>query len=288
MVATVLSVGVSLGGGCSSPEPTGKPLRFTAIPDDNTSELRRKFQPLAKYLSRQLGIEVEYIPSSDYSASVEMFKNGDVQLAWFGGLTGAQARAAVEGAHAIVQGEEDRSYYSYFIANASTGLVQSAEFPRGIAKYRFSFGPAQSTSGRLMPEYYIRRETGRAPREFFEHGYSYSGSHAQTLALVSSGAFEVGVVNYRTYGAQVKSGKVDTSLVRVIWKTPTYADYNFTVHPVVHARYGGDFIERLQGALLGLKDEALLSSLRRTALVEANDEEYLDLSAIARSLDLLR
>ena len=87
-------------GGSSEAGPT-QVLSFTAIPDDNTTELREKFEPLAAHLTEVLGIEVRYVPTASYSASVEAFKNGDVQLAWFGGLTGVQARAAVEGSRAI-------------------------------------------------------------------------------------------------------------------------------------------------------------------------------------------
>ncbi len=263
-------------------------LRFTAIPDDNTSELKRKFEPLAEYLASALGVEVQYIPSSDYGASVEMFKNGDVQLAWFGGLTGAQARQAVPGAHAIAQGEEDRAYYSYFIVNASTGLQPTDAFPLALADLTFTFGSPQSTSGRLMPEYFLRQATGKSPREFFDRPYSFSGSHAQTLALVATGSFEAGAVNYRSYEAEVASGKIDPSRVRVIWKTPAFADYNFTAHPSLETRFGEGFTERLRTALIALDDPEILTALRRSKLVRAEDGDYEELSTIARSLELLR
>jgi phosphonate transport system substrate-binding protein len=142
-------------------------LAFTAVPDQNTTELQEKFQPLAAFLSRRLGVPVEYVPVRDYQASVELFKNADVMLAWFGGLTGVQARQAVPGARAIAQGETDPRYFSYFIAHADTGLQRSDEFPRGIAGLSFTFGSRSSTSGRLMPEYFIRRSTGLSPEEFF-------------------------------------------------------------------------------------------------------------------------
>ncbi|MDE0586633.1 MAG: PhnD/SsuA/transferrin family substrate-binding protein, partial [Planctomycetota bacterium] len=104
-------------GACSKPEPGYSVLRFTAIPDTNSSELEAKFKPVAAYLSKELGVKVEYIPTADYSASVEMFKNGDVHFAWFGGLSGAQARAAIEGSQAIAQGVEDPNFKSYFVAH---------------------------------------------------------------------------------------------------------------------------------------------------------------------------
>ena len=138
-------------------------LRYSAIPDQNTTELAQRFAPLTDHLARELGVPVEYVPARDYQASVEMFRNGDIMLAWFGGLTGVQARAAVPGARAIAQGDADPEYFSYFIANAATGLERSDEFPAGLGDLTFTFGSESSTSGRLMPEYFIRRTPASRP-----------------------------------------------------------------------------------------------------------------------------
>lgn len=276
------------GGGGGADKAATPTLRFSAIPDDNTTELTRKFGPVADYLAARLGVAVEYVPSSDYGASVEMFKNGDIHLAWFGGLTGVQARQAVPGAHAIVQGAEDPKFYSYFIANASTGLKKSGDFPLGIATYTFTFGSTKSTSGRLMPEHSIRQASGKAPRDFFTHEFGFSGSHDKTIEQVAAGAYEVGAVSYTTYDAWVKDGKVDPAKVRVIWQTPEYADYNFTAHPDLETIFGAGFTNKLQQELIGMKDPDLLSAFRRSALIEAKDAEFDAILEVARALDMAR
>ena len=98
---TLLGLAAGLLSGCGQTvTETTKILRFTAIPDQTSTELQEKFQPLVEYLSQQLGISVEYVPARDYQGAVEMFKNADVMLAWFGGLTGVQARQGVAGARA--------------------------------------------------------------------------------------------------------------------------------------------------------------------------------------------
>ncbi|MCA9754808.1 MAG: putative selenate ABC transporter substrate-binding protein, partial [Candidatus Eisenbacteria bacterium] len=268
LVAMLGCGGGDSGGGSSSGEAsktgstpakaTGQTLRFTAIPDHNTTELRAKYDPVAAHLSSVLGFPVEYVPSADYGASVEMFKNGDVQLAWFGGLTGVQARQAVPGARAIVQGKEDPEYYSYFIANASTGLAPSDDFPMDIAKYKFTFGSQSSTSGRLMPEYYIRQHSGKSPTEFFTHEFGFSGSHDKTVEQVANGTYEVGACNYGTYDKMVADGKVDPAVCKIIWKTPTYADYNFTARPDIDETFGPGTIDKIQKACTAIHDPKLL------------------------------
>ena len=272
-------------GNDQAPKPT---LRYAAIPDQNTTELAQRFAPLTAYLSEQLGVPVEYVPARDYQACVEMFRNGDIALAWFGGLTGVQARAAVPGARAIAQGREDPQYYSYFIANAATGLQPSDDFPMAIGGLTFTFGSESSTSGRLLPEYFIRQNTGKAPAEFFTQPFGFSGSHDKTCELVAAGRFQCGVVNYKVYDRRVKEGTTDPAVVRVIWRTPTFADYNFTAHPGLETTYGAGFTDRLQAVLTGISDPALLAALPRDALVPAQNQEYAGIENVARELGMVR
>lgn len=280
--------GCGPGQQAPSPSATKEPLRFTAIPDQNTTELQEKFAPLAAYLTQHLGVPVVYLPARDYQASIEMFATGDVGLAWYGGLTGVQARDRVAGARAIAQGDVDAKYFSYFIANRDTGLTESAEFPAGIAQYAFTFGSEQSTSGRLMPEFFIRQHTGKAPQDFFAKPVGFSGSHDKTLELVGSGQYQVGVVNYKVYDDRVQQKKIDPNVVRIIWRTPRYADYNWTVRPDLDQKYGEGFSERLTQTLTGITDPALLAALPRERLIPASNDDYGAIREVAKQLGMIR
>jgi phosphonate transport system substrate-binding protein len=271
---------------CAPPEAGPPVLRFSAIPDHDTTLLRQKFDPVAEHLSAELGVQVEYVPAIDYTASVEMFKNGDIQLAWFGGLTGVQARAAVEGAQAIAQGKEDPHYFSYFIAHESTGLELSESFPDGLSALSFAFGSQSSTSGRLMPEHFLRMHTGEGPETFFDKPYAFSGAHDKTALMVAGGKVQAGALNYKTWDKLQASGKVDGA--RVIWKTPSYADYNFTAHPDLEAMYGGGFTERVAAALVGIQEPDLLDAMARSALIPAKDEDFEAIAEVARALDMVK
>jgi phosphonate transport system substrate-binding protein len=248
-------------------------FRFTAIPDENTARLQERFTKVAAYLSKELGVQVEYIPVKSYSASVAAFKNDEVQLAWFGGLSGVKARLAVPGSMAIAQGEEDTQFVTYFIANAQTGLQAGEDFPAGIKGRTFTFGSKGSTSGRLMPEFFTRRHFKAAPGEVFKR-VGFSGDHSKTLALVQSGSYEVGALNYKVWHNELEAGKVDTTKVRIIWKTPTYVDYNWTIRGDVEAKYGKGFIDKVKAALVGMKDEKLLKSFPRARFIPADNTMY--------------
>ena len=265
-----------------------KVLSFSAIPDENPTLLKEKYDPVAEYLSEKLGITVKYVPATKYSASVEMFKNGQIQLAWFGGLTGVQARAAVPGAKAIAQGIEDPQYVSYFIAHKDTGLTESKEFPAAIKDLTFTFGSESSTSGRLMPEFFIRKFAGKTPDEFFSKKFQFSGAHDKTAYQVQDGTVQAGALSYKKYESMVKSGKIDPKVCRKIWTTPTYADYNFTAHPDLNKMFGPDFTDKLQKTLLEMSDPKLLAAFQRAKFIPAKNEEFDGIVETAKALKLLR
>ncbi len=248
-------------------------LNFTAIPDQDSTRLKARFDKIADYLSKRLGTPVRYLPVKSYAASVEAFKNNQVQLAWFGGLSGVKARQAVPGSRAIAQGDEDRRFVTYFIANTDAGLAPSETFPDEIAGMTFTFGSKGSTSGRLMPEFYIRQHFGKPPREIFKR-VGFSGDHSKTIALVQAGSYQAGAVNFKVWENEMKAGRIDPKKLTVIWKTPEYPDYNWTIRGDVDKTHGAGFIERVQTALIEMKDKQLLEAFPRSAFIKAENMMY--------------
>jgi phosphonate transport system substrate-binding protein len=265
----------------------GADFTFTAIPDQDTTRLQERFGKIADYLSDKLGITVKYIPVKSYSASVQAFKNNEVQLAWFGGLSGVQARIGVPGSVAIAQGVEDPEFLTYFIANTSTGLAFSEAFPKGIADKTFTFGSKGSTSGRLMPEHFIRQAFGNSPDKVFKR-VGFSGDHSKTLALVQSGSYEVGAMNFKVWQKEVEAGKVDPSKVQVIWRTPPYPDYNWTIRGDVDKNYGEGFVKKVQGALVDIKDSAILDAFPRSRFIPADNSLYKPILDTATEVGIIR
>ncbi|WP_235015569.1 putative selenate ABC transporter substrate-binding protein [Oceanicoccus sp. KOV_DT_Chl] len=216
---------------------TAQPLVFTAIPDADETRLKARFTQVADYLAKELGIEVQYIPVKSYAAAVTAFRNNQVQLAWFGGLSGVQARLLSPGAEAIAQGEEDQHFKSYFIAHSSTGLKSGEVLPAAIKDMSFTFGSKSSTSGRLMPEYFIRQQFKKSPEQLFDR-VGFSGNHSRTIALVQSGSYQLGALNYQVWEQELSEGKIDLEKVSIIWTTPEYADYQWTVRGDVEKHWG--------------------------------------------------
>lgn len=259
---------------------------FTAIPDEDETRLQQRFDQVAAYLARETGADVKYIPVKSYAAAVTAFRNNQVQLAWFGGLSGVRARKLVPGSEAVAQGYEDQFFVTYIIAHESAKIASSKDFPTDIAGKTFTFGSKGSTSGRLMPEYYIRKKLGKSPDEAFAR-VGFSGDHSRTIALVQSGAYAVGAVNFKVWWNEVKAGRVDTAKVSVIWKTPPYPDYQWTIRGDIDERWGTGFRKRVIGALLGLSDPDLLSLFPRNRFVPAENSDYESIERVAKDIGLL-
>ena len=259
---------------------------FTAIPDQDESALKSRFNKIAAYLSDRLSITVKYIPVKSYSAAVTAFRNDQVQLAWFGGLSGVRARRLVAGSQAIAQGAEDKSFTNYFIAHSSTEIKASKSFPKSIAGKTFTFGSKGSTSGRLMPEYHIRKHFNKSPSKIFKR-VGFSGNHSRTIALVQSGAFQVGAVNSAVWNKELKSGKIDITKISKIWTTPEYPNYNWSIRGDVESKYGAGFINKVKKALLNMKDPNLLKQFPRSSFIPATNGDYSPIVSVGKAIGLL-
>jgi phosphonate transport system substrate-binding protein len=261
-------------------------LVFTAIPDEDETRLVERFSQYAKYFEGKLGVSVKYLPVKSYPAAVTAFTNNQVQFAWFGGLTGVQARLAVPGSQALAQGAEDVEFKSYFIAHASTGLKLAQEFPKDIEGKTFTFGARASTSGRLFPEHFIRQALGKEPDKVFSR-VGYSGDHSRTIQLVQSGAYQIGVLNHLVWNQEVKTGKVDGKAVSVIWETPTYPDYHWVARGDIDKTFGPGFTGRLQAAILSVDDPKLLAVFDRSKFIAAKNDDYKVIEEVGKLTGLI-
>jgi phosphonate transport system substrate-binding protein len=277
------ALGMLTFGVAHAQQPT---LVFTAIPDEDETRLVERFTQYAKYFEGKLRVPVKYLPVKSYPAAVTAFTNNQVQFAWFGGLTGVQARLAVPGSQALAQGAEDLEFKSYIIAHTATGLTRSKDFPRGIEGKTFTFGARASTSGRLFPEHFIRQALGKDPEKAFSR-VGYSGDHSRTIQLVQSGAYQVGVLNHLVWDQEVKSGKVDTKIVSIIWETPTYPDYHWVARGDIDKNFGAGFTDRLQAAILAVDDPKLLAIFDRRKFIPARNDDYKVIEEVGKITGLI-
>ncbi len=259
-------------------------LRVSAIPDEAPTELQRKFAPLGDYLARETGMAVQFTPVTDYAAVVEGLASQKIDLAWLGGFTFVQARQRTQGgAVPIVQRAEDEKFTSKFIVpTASTAHTLS-----DLKGRSFAFGAPSSTSGSLMPRYFLQ-QAGLVPERDFKT-VAFSGAHDATVAFVAAGRAEAGVLNASVWDKLVESGNPNAAKVRVLATTPTYYDYNWTVRPGLDAALA----KKLTDAFLKLDasrpaDKEILSLQRATRFIPTQSSNYDGIEAAGKSAGLIK
>lgn len=283
-VFCVLATACGDGASGSEDPPT---LQIGGIPDQDRAVLEERFGGIADYLSAELGIRVEFRPSTDYAAVVTAFGNDDLLLGWFGGLTGVQARLATDGAAAIVQRPRDTDFHSVFVAGADV----EAESLGDLTGRSFTFGSESSTSGHLMPRFFLD-EAGVDPESDFDGQPSYSGSHDRTWKLVEAGSFEAGALNEAVWDRALDEGEVDTDAVRVVERTPSYFDYHWVANPALDDVYGEGTVEAVTEALLDM-DEAdgdaaeTLELFETDEFIRTDNGNYGAIEKTARDLGLI-
>ena len=258
-------------------------FKITAIPDESPTELARKAVPLVKYLEQQLGMKVEFTPVSDYAAAVEALVNKQVDMAWYGGFTFVQANIRSGGkVIPLVQREEDEKFRSVFITSDPT--IKTLADLKGKT---VSFGSQSSTSGHLMPRSVLLQANIDPDKDFKR--VAYSGAHDATIAAVAAGKVDAGALNISVWDKFVADKKVDPTKVKVIFTTPAYFDYNWTVHADMPLAQR----EKLTKAFLSLSQatpegKEVLDLQRATRFVPTKVDNYKGIEAAGRNAGLLK
>ncbi len=279
-------------GGTGSSGAQAGPLSMSAIPDQDPEVLNRLYGDVAARFAEATGLEVTYTPVTEYPAVVRGFEVGDLYVAWMGGLTGVQAAERVEGAEAIAQRDIDAEFTSLFIATKESGLSAFGDVDglTALAGKSFTFGSETSTSGRLMPQYFM--DQAGLSVDDLKGQAGFSGSHDATIEAVASGSFEVGAVNSQVWDATVEAGEVDLSDVVVLFRTPTYYDYHWLARPDVDEVFGAGTLDSIKELLFGLdpavpEDAAILDLFGATSFIPTENSNYDQIRAVAEELDLL-
>ncbi len=259
-------------------------LRVSAIPDEAPTELQRKFKPLGEYLVRETGMKVEFTPVTDYAAVVESLATGKLDLAWLGGFTFVQAKLRTNGtAKPIAQRAEDEIFPSRFIVPAGSGAKNLSD----LKGKTFAFGSPSSTSGHLMPRFFLLQAGINPDRDF--RNVAYSGAHDATVAFVAGGKAEAGVLNASVWDKLVEARNPNALKARVLATTPPYYDYNWTVRgdldPALVKKLGAAFL-KLDPANPAHK--AILDLQRASKFIPTKASNYDGIENAARSAGLIK
>jgi phosphonate transport system substrate-binding protein len=259
-------------------------IRVSGIPDENPTELSRKYQPLVDHLQKSLGVKVVYVPVIDYGAAVSALGAGKIDFAWLGGFTFVQAKV-MSGAKPVVMRDIDREFRSVFIAYNGSGITK----PEEIRGKSFAFGAKSSTSGHLFPRHFLKTSFNIDPDKDFAGPPVYSGAHDATVKMVESGKVQAGALNIEVWNRLLDNNKVDLGKVKAVWTTPPFVDYVWAARKDLPP----ETVKKFATAFLTLDmsnpaQRAVLDLQGAKKFVPAKDEDFLLIEQVGRATGLLK
>ena len=273
----LLALGFKGGQGTTS-QPV---LRVAMIPSTDPGKIVRESQPLVSYLEEETGSHVELVVPTNYAAVVEAIANDKVDIAYLGGFTFVQASKRA-GVQPLVQRERDQNFHSVFITQPNSGINSLAD----LKGHTFAFGDVNSTSGHLMPAFYMR-EAGIDPNGLAKT--LYSGGHDATALAVANGKVDAGAMDELVFGNMMKAAKITSSQVKVFYTTPPFLDYVWVARKGLDPKLRDGFAAAfLKLDASNAENKVVLDLLNATKYVRAEDASYDKLRQAARSEGLLQ
>lgn len=290
LATAVLAVGV---GGCAAKSSSGPtkpttsaaektPLRVGLIPNIAPEDQKAKYEPLRIYLEKKLNRPVQLFVASNYAGVVQAMVSGKLDLAYFGGLTYAQALKQVEVEPIVTEIDREtgtEKYYSLIIAGADSGVNSLAD----LKGKSFAFGDPSSTSGSLYPRKMLLEAGYDWSRDFAPiKQVVYTGGHDATAKAVENGSVAAGGIEGRVLARLEKDGKVDASKIKVIDKRLVQG------YPwCVSGKLDPTLKEQVRQAFLDIGDPALLDLLRASKYVPVSANDYAEIRSDAEKLGLV-
>jgi len=243
-------------------------LRLGVLPDNDSQIIKQRLSPLLHYIEKQTGLTIELIIPKDYENLLDLFHDKSIDLALFGGGTFIKAQQKSQ-AEALVMRDIDLEFNTVFLTQANNSKQNITDFKDA----QFSFGPKLSTSGHIMPRYFLINQN-ITPETFF-NGVRYTNSHNITIDLVRNGQVDLGAVNSKTVKNMLRNGHLKENEIRIVWETPAYTNYVWATQP--------DFNETLRDRLLdsflnlSLQNDAhreILTALDANSFLPANNEDF--------------
>jgi phosphonate transport system substrate-binding protein len=264
-----------------APTAAARTLRLSMIPTTDPGKMARESEPLVAYLQNATGAKVELTVPLNYAAVVEAFGADKVDVAYFGGFTYVQARKRFE-AQPLVQRERDQAFHSLFITQAGSPIASLAD----LKGHSFAFGDVNSTSGHLMPEYFMRQAGVDA--EVIAKAI-YTGGHDATALAVANGKADAGALDETVFQRLTKEGKLDAAKLKVFHTTPPFFDYVWAARKELDPGVADAFAR----AMLALdpanpEHKPVLDLLQASKYVKAEDASYDKLREAATAAGLLR
>jgi phosphonate transport system substrate-binding protein len=195
-------------------------LGFGLISTASAEAVTGYWRPLLDDLEQRLGIKVEPLVYDDYAGVIWAMKSGAVQIAWLGNASAIEAvdRAGGEVAFQVVDTKGRSEYFAHLIVNPKSGLADVEDVFAKAAALTFGDGDINSTSGHVIPGYYLFTSRGLDPREIFKR--VVQNNHENNFLGVAEGRIDVATSNNVDLERFLTSHPNRSRDVKIIWTSP--------------------------------------------------------------------
>jgi phosphonate transport system substrate-binding protein len=220
VLAAWLAIGAPAGAADVSPVGEIEEINFGIISTESTAGLKKGFQPFLDDMSASLGMKVNAFFAPDYAGVIEGMRFGKVHVAWFGNKSAMEAvdRAGGEVFAQTVDVQGNPGYWSLILVHKDSPYQNIDDIIAAGKDLTFGNGDPNSTSGYLIPSYYIWGKKGIDPVKQFKR--VTNANHETNALSVATKRVDFATNNTESLG-RVKVNKPDLyEQIRVVWKSP--------------------------------------------------------------------
>ncbi|MEO1593020.1 MAG: phosphonate ABC transporter substrate-binding protein [Cyanobacteria bacterium J06632_22] len=271
------STEIAEGGACA---PDLETLEFGILSTESQENLEPQWEPFLTAMSEALGRDVIGFYATDYAGVIEGMGAGKVQVAWYGGKSyiEAAARSDAEAFAQTVNDDGTKGYYSHLITNKDNPIVADIDLEAGngdeyvienAGNLTFAFNDPNSTSGFLVPTFYVFAQNGVNPEEAFSE-LIFAGSHEATGLAVAENQVDVATNNSENLARLEETAPDALENIQIIWTSP--------IIPSDPLAYRSDLPECLKDGIKDFMytfdDAEVLGGLGWQGLDPAKDEDW--------------
>ena len=244
-----------------------KEINFGVLSTESQANQKPIWEPFAAAMSQQIGITIKPFYVTQYAAVIEAMRFGKVQAAWLGGKSYIEAVkiADVEAFAQVVSADGTRGYYSAeAIATGGDKYVI-----KNAVKLTFAFNEPNSTSGFLVPSYYIFTKNNVDPKKAFKR-LIFAGNHEACALAVANKQVDVATVSSEALSRLESTNPTARQKIEIIWKSPIIPS-----DPIVYRRdLPDDLKKKLQNFFYNYKDAKVLTPFKISGFVQAEDKNW--------------
>ncbi|ALM51204.1 phosphonate ABC transporter substrate-binding protein [Halomonas huangheensis] len=195
-------------------------LKFGIISTEASQNQAPLWEPFLEAMSEEIGMEIEPYFATDYAAVIQAMRFDQIDLAWYGNKSAMEAvdRADGEVFAQTVPDNGQPGYWSLMIVNQDSDLHSIEDVLANAADLVFGNGDPNSTSGYLVPGYYVFAENNVDASTAFKR--TLNSSHETNALAVANHQVDVATFNTEGMERLEITAPEKAEQLRVIWKSP--------------------------------------------------------------------